>query len=109
MYIKLEWLYLKYLPVISIIKEIAMTIQKYFGDIALELRRVSERIKLGFSTHALSAGENRENIVGNFLKNYLPHAFGIDTGIILSTEGEFSNQADLVIVDHINNIGLLLN
>jgi len=83
-----------------------MTIEKYFGDIALELKRQSERLKIGFSTHALSAGENREDIVGNFLKEYLPKAFGIDTGIILSTEGEFSNQADLVIVDHLNNAPL---
>ena len=44
-----------------------MTIKKYLGDIALELKRQSERLKIGFSTHALSAGENREDIVGNFL------------------------------------------
>lgn len=80
-----------------------MTVDQYFAEIAHEIKRESDKVKLGFSTHALSAGENREDIVRDFLKNYIPPAFGIDTGLILSKEGEFSNQADLVIFDQLYN------
>jgi hypothetical protein len=83
-----------------------MTVHEYFADIAAELSRRSARIRLGFSTHRLSAGENREGIVANFLRDYLPQAFGIDTGLILSTSGDFSNQADVVVVDQTYNAPL---
>lgn len=83
-----------------------MSIDEYYADISQELKRKSERVKLGFSTHRLSAGENREDIIGDFLKDNLPKSFGVGTGLILSSEGEFSSQADLVIVDHLNNAPL---
>lgn len=83
-----------------------MTIDMYYSEIAQELKRKSDSIKIGFSTHALSAGENREDIVGQFLQKNLPKAFGISTGLILSNEGEFSNQADLIIVDELDNAPL---
>ena len=40
------------------------------------------------------------------MKEYLPKAFSIGTGLILSSEGEFSNQADLLIADQLNNAPL---
>jgi hypothetical protein len=83
-----------------------VTVHEYFADIAEELSRRSDRIRLGFSTHRPSAGENREGIVASFLRDYLPQAFGIDTGLILSTSGEFSNEADVVVVDQIYNAPL---
>jgi len=83
-----------------------MAVDRYFAEIANELKRKSDRVKEGFSTHALSAGQNREDLVGNFLREYLPKSFGIDTGLILSCEGEFSKQADLVIVDQLHNAPL---
>lgn len=83
-----------------------MTVGQYFCEIARELHQRSDAIRLGFSTHPLSAGENRESLVADFLRNYLPKVFGIDTGIILSTSGEFSTQADLVIVDQDYNAPL---
>lgn len=86
-----------------------MTIDYYFSEIAEELKRESDRVKMGFSTHALSAGENREDIVRDFLRNYLPEAYGIDTGLILSSDGEYSNQADLIIFDQLYNTPLYPN
>jgi len=83
-----------------------VTVREYFAEIAEELSKRSERIRLGFSTHHLSAGENREGIVADFLRDYLPRTFGIDSGLILSTSGEFSNQADVVVVDQAYNAPL---
>lgn len=83
-----------------------MSVNKYFADIADELKKRSDRVRLGFSTHNLTAGENREGIVADFLREYLPKAFSIDTGLILSKSGEFSHQADIVVVDHTYNAPL---
>ena len=86
-----------------------MTIHEYFSDVVEELKRRSDRVRLGFSTHVLSAGENRESIVSNFLREYLPKAYGVDTGLILAKSGEFSNQADVVVVDQTYNAPLFSN
>jgi hypothetical protein len=83
-----------------------MSIDEYYANISKELKSKSDSMKIGFSTHRLSAGENREDIFGDFLKHNLPKSFGVGTGLILSSEGEFSSQADLVIVDHLNNAPL---
>lgn len=83
-----------------------MTVHEYFADIVEELKRKSDRVRLGFSTHRLTAGENREGIVADFLRENLPKSFGVDTGLILSKSGEFSNQADIVVVDHNSNAPL---
>lgn len=83
-----------------------MSIENYFDSISEELQRRSERIRLGFSTHRLSAGENRESILAEFLESSLPKAYAIDSGLVLSKSGEFSNQADLLIVDQQNNAPL---
>lgn len=83
-----------------------MTVHEYFADVAEELERRSDRVRLGFSKHRPSAGENREGIVAEFLREYLPKAFGVDTGLILAKTGEFSHQADIVVVDQTHNAPL---
>src|SRR5215213_57356 len=83
-----------------------MALHDYFADITEEIKRRSDRVRLGFSTHRPSAGDLRENIVAEFLRDYLPKAFGVDTGLILAKTGEFSNQADIMVVDHIYNAPL---
>lgn len=83
-----------------------MSVHEYFAQIADEMKGRSDRVRLGFSTHRLTAGENREGIVADFLREYLPKAFGVDTGLILSKSGEFSNQADIVVVDQAYNAPL---
>lgn len=81
-------------------------IHDYFADVAEELSRWSGRIRRDFATHRPSAGGNREVFVGDFLRENLPQNFGVDTGLILSQSGEFSNQADLLIVDQTWNAPL---
>lgn len=83
-----------------------MTVPDYFASIADELKRRSDRLRTGFSTHRLTVGENREGVVADFLREHIPQAFGVGTGLILSSSGEFSNQADLVIVDQLYNAPL---
>jgi hypothetical protein len=83
-----------------------MTLHEYFAAITEEIKRRSDRVRLGFSTHRPSAGDIRENIVAEILRDYLPKAFGVDTGLVLATTGEFSNQADVIVVDHNYNAPL---
>jgi hypothetical protein len=66
----------------------------------------STSIRRDFATHHPSAGGNRERLVGEFLEKHLPHRFHISSGIVISGEGEFSNEADLVVVDALNNAPL---
>lgn len=79
---------------------------KYFADISEELNRKSNKIKDYFATHKPSAGANREGLVANFLEEYLPKKFSISSGLILSSEGCFSNQADIIVADHMSNAPL---
>lgn len=83
-----------------------MSVHDYFAQIATELKERSDRVRLGFSTHRPTAGENREGIVVDFLREYLPKAFGVDSGLILSKSGEVSSQADIVVVDQSCNAPL---
>lgn len=75
-------------------------------DVAEEMRRKSEAIRRDFATHRPSAGSTREDLVEQFLKNHLPKRFGVSTGLIISHSGQWSKQADLVVVDDQNNAPL---
>lgn len=83
-----------------------MVLHEYLVDVAREMRSKSAAIRRDFATHRLSAGENREDVVENFLKTHLPRKFGVSSGLIISRDGGFSNQADLVVVDDLNNAPL---
>ncbi|OHX38467.1 hypothetical protein BJL95_09220 [Methylomonas sp. LWB] len=80
-----------------------MVLPEYLADIAREMRVKSTSIRRDFATHHLSAGENREDLVRAFLTEHLPKRFGVESGMVISHEGRFSNQADLVVVDALNN------
>jgi hypothetical protein len=75
----------------------------YLADISREMRARSASIRRDFATHRLSAGENREDLVSKFLKDHLPARFGVNSGMVISNNGLFSNQADLIITDSLNN------
>lgn len=77
-----------------------MDLLGYFADVAGELDRKSKAIRRDFSTHRGAAGSNREGLLADVLREYLPKEFGIDTGLLTSHDGQFSNQADLFITDH---------
>lgn len=83
-----------------------MTLKDYLADVSKEMVLKSKAIKRDFAKHRLSAGENREKLLENFLRDHLPARFGISRGLIFSSGGLFSNQADLIIADCINNAPL---
>lgn len=74
-----------------------MDVPKYFADIAQELERKSQAIRRDFASHRGASGSNRESLIAEVLRAYLPQDLGIDTGLITSADGQFSNQADLII------------
>lgn len=83
-----------------------MILPEYLSDVAAEMRLKSTAIRRDFASHRPSAGENREDIVAEFLKNHLPRKFGISSGLVISHDGTFSNEADLLVVDKLNNAPL---
>ncbi len=80
-----------------------MVLPDYLADIAKELRARSASIRRDFATHRLSAGENREDLVLAFLREHLALRFGVSSGMVVSSDGLFSNQADLIVTDSQNN------
>lgn len=83
-----------------------MSIPEYFKNISKKLNSDSEEIRTFFASHRPSAGSNREGLVADFLRKHLPDRYDISHGLILSSEGEFSNQADIIISDKLNNAPL---
>jgi len=83
-----------------------MVIPDYLADVANEMRRKSTSIRRDFATHRLSAGENREDVVKQFPSEHLPKRFGVSSGLVVSRDNVFSNQADLLVVDSLNNAPL---
>lgn len=76
-----------------------MDLPRYFADVAADLQRKSQSIRRDFATHRGTAGDNRESVLAKFLRDHLPGAFDIDAGLIASCDGQFSNEADLIVVD----------
>ena len=81
-------------------------IADYLEDVAQEMRHKSDAIRRDFARHHPSAGDNREDLVEKFLVDHLPKRLGTSTGLVISHDGKFSNQADLLVVDDQNNIPL---
>lgn len=82
---------------------VTLSLPDYLADVAREMRARSASIRRDFSAHRLSAGENREDLVEKFLAEHLPQRFGVSSGMAISHNGAFSNQADLLVVDALNN------
>ena len=83
-----------------------MILPEYLSDVTRDMRAKSAAIRRDFASHRLSAGENREDLVAEFLVNHLPRRFGVSSGMVISHDGVVSNQADLVVVDEQNNAPL---
>lgn len=83
-----------------------LVLADYLTDVARDMRAKSAAIRRDFASHRPSAGDNREDLVESFLSQHLPKRFGVSTGMVISSEGVFSNQADLVVVDDQNNAPL---
>ncbi len=80
-----------------------MTFDEYMRDVVEEMSRKSVALRRDYAQHRPSAGINREDLVANFLRNHLPERFGVSTGLVISHDGMFSNEADLVVFDKPNN------
>lgn len=83
-----------------------MLLPQYFEDLSKNLNDESERIKKFFKTHAVTAGSNREDLVAKFLTESLPKKFEISSGLVMSKDGQFSKQADVLVADRLNNAPL---
>jgi hypothetical protein len=83
-----------------------MTLPAYFADVVEDMKRASASIRRDFATHRLTAGVNREGVLATFLREHLPAVFGVESGLLIAQDGQFSNQADLIIVDIDHNAPL---
>lgn len=80
-----------------------MVLPDYLADVAKEMKAKSASIRRDFASHRPSAGGNREDLVSTFLREHLPLRFGVSSGLVISSNGLFSNQADLLVTDAFNN------
>ncbi len=70
------------------------------------LRNASRRLAADFEDsklfqHSGDKGEFREYIITRFLRPFLPECYGIGSGEIFSTSGQYSKQIDLVLFDSV--------
>ena len=84
----------------------AKCVINYITDTAKEMHRRSKAIRRDFATHKGAAGDNREDLVVKFLENHLPKRFGVRHGFAISLDDGVSKQADILVVDHLNNAPL---
>jgi hypothetical protein len=56
----------------------------------------------GFVAHAGDKGENREEILREFLERHLPRKYGVLKGEIITASGDRSHSADIIIFDALN-------
>ncbi len=56
----------------------------------------------GFVQHMGDRGENREQILRDFLRKHLPQRYGIAKGEVLTPDGDHSHASDIVVYDAVN-------
>ena len=83
-----------------------MSLVDYINDTAKEMRHRSEAIRSDFAMHKGAAEDNREDLVVKFLADHLPKRFGVRHGFAISLDDGVSKQADVLVVDHLNNAPL---
>jgi len=84
----------------------SFNIVEYFSSLSDEIKLKSGLIAKSFSSHHLSSGQNKEKLVSELLKDYLPARYCVDTGLIYDSNGNISNETDLLIADGLNNAPL---
>lgn len=72
---------------------------EYFTMLSADLKSKSELIREYFKIHPGENGRNKEDILVEFLRNYLPKRYSIGTGFIFDSEKGRSNQTDIIIYD----------
>jgi len=56
----------------------------------------------GFIQHSGDKGENREEILREFLENHLPKRYGVTKGEVITKDGKRSHAMDIIIYDAVN-------
>jgi hypothetical protein len=69
---------------------------------AEQLRQEFKEIQLN-NPHAAEGGAEAEIILMEFFKDRLPRRFGIESGIVIGSDGAVSKQTDLIIYDALNS------
>jgi hypothetical protein len=73
--------------------------QDYFKVLSHDLKNKSDLIRDYFKIHSGENGRNKEDLLINFLKSYLPNRYSLSTGFIFDTNDVKSNQNDIIIYD----------
>lgn len=62
-------------------------------------KRMSADLKEQLISHPAELGKDREEIIRQFLRSYLPNRFEVSTGFVFDSQGEMSKQLDIIIAD----------
>lgn len=71
----------------------------YFELISRDLQNKASLIREYFKIHQGENGRNKEDLLIEFLRDYLPKRYSLGTGFIIDTVGDNSNQNDIIIYD----------
>lgn len=73
--------------------------EDYFKVISNDLQNKANLIKEYFKIHSGENGRNKEDLLLEFLRSYLPKRYSLGTGFILDSSETKSNQNDIIIYD----------
>lgn len=74
----------------------------YYKFISEELLNKLNQIKCFVKKHNLTIGILTEEILRNFLTDYLPKSISVSQGFIIYSDGNLSKQCDIIIYDSMN-------
>ncbi|NLN81171.1 MAG: hypothetical protein GX136_01300 [Clostridiales bacterium] len=78
------------------------------------LKAVAKKLEIDYAevtshiSHMGELGASREELLRDYIKNYLPEKFKVGRGIILDSDGHQSRQQDFIIYDAFNSPAALL-
>src|SRR5258708_28234929 len=81
-------------------REMLMDIHEFFASV--EKTILAHLQETGFIGHSGDKGENREDILRDFLKEHLPKRYGVVKGEIITSTGQRSHAVDIIVYDALN-------
>jgi hypothetical protein len=75
-----------------------LNLEKIFDEVAFVMQAEARKTRNAIS-HPGSKGTAFESEFRKFLRNYFPKSVDISTGIIIDSNGQESNQVDIIISD----------
>jgi hypothetical protein len=79
---------------------IRMNLNELFSSV--EMTMLARFKESGFIQHSGDKGENREEILREFLQKHLPKRYGVTKGEVITKEGQRSHAIDIIICDTVN-------